>query len=63
MQVSKRLQSNRRRISAKLSLLSLDLTGVISRNTRAYGELPADEQGRLDDQIMKIIDLVLRPPE
>jgi hypothetical protein len=50
--------SNRRRISAKLSLLSIDLTEATSRYMRAYGEVPREEQGELDDRILKLIALV-----
>jgi len=50
--------SNRRRISARLSLQSINLTEATSRHMRAYGEMTADEQGLLDDQVMKLIDLV-----
>ena len=50
--------SNRRRISTKLSILSIDLTEATSRYIRAYGEVPKDEQDALDHQINKIISLV-----
>jgi hypothetical protein len=50
--------SNRRRISAKLTLLSIDLTEATSRYMRAYGEVTPDEQGPLDSQIIKLIDIV-----
>jgi hypothetical protein len=50
--------SNRRRISARLSLQSINLTEATSRHMRAYGEMTADEQGLLDNQVMKLIDLV-----
>lgn len=50
--------SNRRRISTKLTILSIDLTEATSRYLRAYGDVPKDEQGALDHQINKIISLV-----
>jgi hypothetical protein len=50
--------SNRRRISTKLTILSIDLTEATSRYLRAYGEVPKDEQGALDHQINKIISFV-----
>jgi hypothetical protein len=50
--------SNRRRLLAKLTFLSIDLTELTSRYLRAYGDVPRDEQGDLDDQITKMIALV-----
>jgi hypothetical protein len=50
--------SNRHRILAKLSLLSIGLTEATSRYMRAYGKVPREEQGPLDDQIMQLIDIV-----
>jgi hypothetical protein len=50
--------SNRHRILAKLSLLSIGLTEATSRYMRAYGEVPREEQSPLDDQVMKVIDIV-----
>jgi hypothetical protein len=52
--------SNRRRIAAKLAILSVDLTEATSRYLRAYGEVPEEEQGALDHQINKLISLVER---
>jgi hypothetical protein len=50
--------SNRRLISVKLSLLSIDLTEATSRYMRGFGEVPADEQGPLDNRIMKLISIL-----
>jgi hypothetical protein len=50
--------SNRRRISTKLVIQSIDLTEATSRYLRAYGEVPKDERRPLDDQIGKMISLV-----
>ncbi|HZO80336.1 MAG TPA: hypothetical protein VFB33_01460 [Candidatus Binataceae bacterium] len=50
--------SNRRRISTKLSLLSINLTEATARYMRAYGEVTPEEQGPLDTQVMKLIDIV-----
>jgi hypothetical protein len=50
--------SNRGRILAKLSLLSIGLTEVTSHYLRGYGQVPREEQGPLDDQVMKVIDIV-----
>lgn len=50
--------SNRRRVSTKLSLLSIDLTEATSRYMRGFGEVPKHEQRALDDQIDKMISLV-----
>jgi hypothetical protein len=50
--------SNRRRIIAKLSTLSVGLTETTSRYMSAYGEVPREEQGPLDDQVVKLIDIV-----
>jgi uncharacterized protein involved in exopolysaccharide biosynthesis len=50
--------SNRRRITAKLTLLSIDLTEATSSYMRAYGEVPREEQGELDDRILKLIAIV-----
>ena len=50
--------SNRRRISAKLTIISIDLTEATSRYMQAYGAIPKEEQGGLDPQISKIISLV-----
>lgn len=47
--------SNRRRLATKLSLLSIDLTEATSQYLRAYGEVPKDEQGTLDQQITKMV--------
>jgi len=50
--------SNSGRISAKLSLLSIDLTEATSRYMRAYGEVPKDEQAELDDRVGGVISLL-----
>lgn len=50
--------SNRRRISTKLTLLSIDLTEATSPYMRAYGEVPKEEQRPLDDAIVKLIAIV-----
>jgi hypothetical protein len=50
--------SNRRRLATKLSLLSIDLMEATSKYMRAYGQIPHDEQGPLDNQIIKLIDIV-----
>jgi hypothetical protein len=50
--------SNRSRLSAKLSILSVDLVEATSRYMRAYGEIPQSEQAPLDDMIGAIIALV-----
>lgn len=56
--VEAELISNRRRISAKLSLLSIDLTEATFRYLRAYGEVPKDEQDGLDEQVARVISLL-----
>ena len=50
--------SNRRRFVAKLSSLSIDLIEATSKYMKAYGEVPEQERGPLDDQIGKMIVLV-----
>jgi hypothetical protein len=50
--------SNRSRLSAKLSILSVDLAEATSRPMRAYGEIPQSEQGPLDSRIGAIISIV-----
>ncbi len=50
--------SNRRRITTKLTLLSIDLTEATSRYMRAYGEVPREEQDELDTQITNLIAVV-----
>ena len=50
--------SNRRRLSAKLSLLSINLTEATSTYMRGFGEVPKHEQRPLDDRIDKMISLV-----
>jgi hypothetical protein len=56
--LSPQIISNRRRILAKLSTVSVGLTEVTSRYMRAYGAVPREEQGSLDDQVVKLIDIV-----
>jgi hypothetical protein len=50
--------SVRRRLNAKLSLLSIDLTEATSRHMRAYGEIPEAERAGLDQQIVKMRRMV-----
>jgi ABC-type arginine transport system ATPase subunit len=50
--------SNRRRITAKLTLLSIDLSGATSRYMRAYGEVPKEDRAELDERILKLIAIV-----
>ncbi len=50
--------SNRRRLTTKISLLSIDLTEATSEYLRAYGEVPKDEQATLDQQITKMVNVL-----
>ncbi len=50
--------SARRRFTAKLTLLSIDLTEGTSRHLRAYGEVPEAERDPLDEQIIRMRSMV-----
>jgi hypothetical protein len=50
--------SNRKRFTAKLSSLSVDLIEATSKYMKAYGEVPEEEKVPLDSQIATMIGLV-----
>ena len=52
--------SDRRRLVAKLSLLSVDLEGANSRSMAGYGDLDEKERKPLDNHVDRMIDTVNR---
>ncbi len=59
-QLSVETMSDRRRLVAKLSLLSVDLEGSNSRHMTGYGDLDEKERKPLDDYVNRMIEAVNR---
>jgi hypothetical protein len=50
--------SNRNRLSTKLAILAIDLTECRAQYLCAYGKVPEEEKGPLDDRISRLEVLV-----